>query len=170
MSAKCTVLTRGMDRDHRARMMIVGYVLAALVAFGCQQGEPRESRGEVAATVPLRRAPLTSFDEDVRRAQAELADGRAALASRIVMPVLRTAERRTPEAVLVASRAAAEWGGWGLVDAMLKFEPWIGSRFSGEGLELLARAALERGNATEARDYAERGLRVPADVNARAVR
>ena len=151
-------------------MMNLGYMFAALVAFGCQQGEPRESRGEVAAALPLHRPPLMSFDEDVRRAQTELADGRASLASRIVMPVLRTAERRTPEAVLVASRAAAEWGGWGLVDAMLKFEPWISSRFSGEGLELLARAALDRGNASEARDYAERALRIPADVSARAVR
>jgi len=150
--------------------MVMVQALALAVVLGCQQGEPRESRGEVAATVPLRRPPVMSFDEDVRHAQDELAEGRAALASRIVMPVLRTPERRTPEAVLVAARAASEGGGWGLVDAMLKFEPWISSRFSGEALELLARSALERGSATDARDYAERALRVPADVSSRAVR
>lgn len=149
--------------------MFAVHALALVAALGCQQGEPREASGEVATTLTLR-PPVSSPDPDVRRAQEELADGRAALASRIVMPVLRTAERRTPEAVLVASRAAAEWGGWNLVDAMLKFEPWIASRFSGEALELLARAALERGSATDARTYAEQALRVPADVNARAVR
>jgi soluble lytic murein transglycosylase len=160
-----------MDRDLRAPMtMVMVHVLALVAVLGCQQSEPRESRGEVASTVPLRRPPVMSFDEDVRNAQTELADGRAALASRIVMPVLRTPERRTPEAVLVAARAASEWGGWALVDAMLKFEPWISSRFSGEALELLARAALERGNATDARGYAERALRVPTDVSSRAVR
>lgn len=151
-------------------MLVALHALALSAALGCQQGEPREAAGEVAVSLPLRRAPVPSPDPDVRRAQNELADGRAALASRIVMPVLRTAERRTPEAVLVAARAASEWGGWRLVDAMLKYEPWVGTRFAGEGLELLARAALERGSAGDARAYAEHSLWVPADAGSHAVR
>jgi soluble lytic murein transglycosylase len=160
-----------MDRDRRPRMLLaIVHAVGFATLLGCQQGERHEAAGDVATVLPLRRPPVSSADPDVQRAQTELSDGRAALASRVVMPVLRTAERRTPEAVLVAARAASEWGGWSLVEAMLKFEPWIGSRFSGEALELLSRAALERGSATDARDYAERAFRVPADVNARAVR
>ncbi|HJQ19304.1 MAG TPA: transglycosylase SLT domain-containing protein [Gemmatimonadaceae bacterium] len=160
-----------MDRDLRGHMLaLTVHALMLAAALACRQGEPRESAGEVATALPLRPPPVSSPDPDVRRAQDELADGRAALASRIVMPVLRTAERRTPEAVLVAARAASEWDGWDLVTAMLKYEPWLSSRFGGEGLELLARGALERGNASEARSYAEAALRVPTTVSSRAMR
>ena len=43
-------------------------------------------------------------------------------------------------------------------------------RFGGEGLELLARSALERGDAADARTNAEAALRVPAEPAARALR
>ena len=86
------------------------------------------------------------------------------------MPILRIPERRTPEALLVAARAAAEWDGWPLVKAVLAFEPWLDARFEGEGRELLARSALERGDATEARANAEAALRVPSAPASRAVR
>jgi soluble lytic murein transglycosylase len=143
-------------------------LFAATVA--CQQGERRESPGEVATALPTRPAPIPTDDADVRAAQLQLSEGRGALASKIVMPVLRVPERRTPEALLVASRAAAEWRGWSLVHAMLAHEPWLASRFGGEGLELLARSALERGEATTAREYAEAALRVPSEAAARAFR
>lgn len=152
--------------------MITGLLHAMLLAatLSCQQGERRESHGEVAATLPTRPTPVPTPDRDVRAAQIELAEGRAAQASKIVMPVLRSPERRTPEAVLVAARAAADWGGWTLVTSMLAYEPWLKSRFGGEGLELLARSALERDDAPEARVRAEAALRVPAEPSARAVR
>jgi tetratricopeptide (TPR) repeat protein len=53
---------------------------------------------------------------------------------------------------------------------MLRFEPWIATRFGGEALELLARAALERGDAEEARSRAGEALRVAPDNASRAVR
>lgn len=140
------------------------------VTLSCQQGERRESTGEVAAVLPTTPTPIPTADGDVRRAQIELADGRGTLATRIVMPVLRTPERRTPEALLVAARAAASWGGWPLVNATIAFEPWLSTRFEGEGLELLARAALERGEAGKARDHAEAALRVRSEPAARAMR
>lgn len=161
----------GMDRDL-FRFMLNGLLPAIVLAstMACQQGDRRDSPGEVSATLPLRPAPIPTPDVDVRAAQVELAEGRAAAASKLVMPVLRIPERRTPEALLVASRAAAEWGGWTLVKAMLAYEPWIDTRFGGEGRELLARGALERGEATEARINAEAALRVSGAADARAVR
>jgi len=150
--------------------MLAVHLVVLSVLAACQQREPREAQGEVAPAFPLRPTPVTTSDASVQAAQVELAEGHAWPASKIVMPVLRTPERRTPEAVLVAARAAAEWGGWPLVRAMLAFEPWLDSRFGGEGRELLARSALARGEATEAKEQAELALRIPADAPARAFR
>lgn len=144
--------------------------LALLAVVACQQPDRRVSAGDVATSVPLHPAPIVTPDPDVRRAQNELADGRAAHASRLVMPVLRAPERRTPEAVLVAARAASQWGGWPLVRALLAYEPWIDSRFDGEPRELLARAALARDDAPEARTHAEASLRAGVGGEIRGVR
>lgn len=162
---------RGTDRD-RTRCMIHGFLHAALLvaAVACQQSDRRESTGDVAVTIPTRPTPIATSDADVRAAQNELAEGRGAHATKIVMPVLRTPERRTPEALLVAARAAADWGGWSLVRSLLAFEPWLDTRFAGEGHELLARSALERDEATEAREHAEAALRAESSPAARAVR
>jgi len=142
----------------------------AVTLLSCQQADRRDSPGEVAATLPFRRDPLPTPDPEVRLAQIQLAEGRPSLASRTVMPVLRLPDRRTPEALLVAARAAAEWHGWDLVKSILAYEPWIATRFDGEALELLARSALERDDAAEARARAEAALRVPASPSARALR
>ena len=151
-------------------MTALMHTLLVVGALACQQRDRREAAGEVAPSFPLRPPPIPTADASVAMAQMELADGHAWPASKIVMPVLRKPDRRTPEAVLVASRAAAEWGGWPLVKAMLAFEPWLDSRFGGEGRELLARGALARGEANEARDQAELALRAPADAGSRAFR
>jgi soluble lytic murein transglycosylase len=140
-----------------------------LAAVSCQQADRREARGDV-STIRTTPAPVPTPDEDVRAAQVELAEGNAWLATRRVTPAIRSPERRTPEAVLVGARAAAAWKGWTLVNAMLAFEPWLDTRFAGEGRELLARSALERGEATAARDHAEAALRAPGDASAKAVR
>ena len=152
---------------------MVGALLNALVfagVLGCQRRERREAQGDVATSLPIRPVPVITADSQVQTAQLQLADGHPAVASSIVMPLLRIAERRTPEAILVAARAASEWGGWHLVTAMLTYEPWLDSRFAGEGHELLARAALERGDATAAREHAAAALRVANDPASRGLR
>jgi soluble lytic murein transglycosylase len=148
----------------------MAHVALLFAALACQQSDRRESAGDVSVTVPTTPPPIATSDVDVRAAQNELAEGRAAHASRLVMPVLRVPERRTPEAVLVAARAAADWGGWQLVQSLLAFEPWLDTRFEGEGHELLARAALERDVATDARAHAEIALRMGTSTGSRAVR
>jgi soluble lytic murein transglycosylase len=157
-----------MDRDHW--FVMIGISMLLVATMSCQQGQSREASGDVGTALPLRPPPVETRDSAVQAAQTELLDGRAARATRIVMPVLRTPERRTPEALLVAARAAADWHGWTLVNALLRFEPWLETRFGGEGLELLARSALERGDATAAREHSEAALRVATDNTARAVR
>src|SRR4051812_13839487 len=79
----------GMKRDQRSRMVHVLSFAVAMTLMSCQQADRRDSPGEVAATLPFQRDPLPTPDPDVRLAQTQLADGRPALASRTVMPVLR---------------------------------------------------------------------------------
>jgi soluble lytic murein transglycosylase len=145
-------------------------VFALAAAVGCQQDARRDSRGEVAVVVPTAPAPISTPDADVRAAQEELADGRAWPATRLVYRAIKEPERRTPEALLVAARSAAAWKGWTLVNALLAYEPWLDTRFAGEGRELLARSALERGDAAVARDHAEAALRARANPASMAVR
>ncbi len=163
-------VSRGADRVLPRRMRCAVFQALLLVPVACQRAEPRESPSEVAVQLPARPADVATTDPDVQAAQKELADGRAAVASKLVMPVLRDPARRTPEALLIASRAAAQWGGWPLVNAMLAHEPWLKTRFGGEGLELLARSALERGEDKAAREYVEASLRVPSEPWPRATR
>lgn len=149
--------------------MLVPVLTLLLAAAGCQQDARRESRGDVPARLPLA-SPVPTQDGDVRQAQVLLADGHAWPATRQVYRAITVPERRTPEAVLVAARAAAEWRGWTLVNALLAYEPWLDTRFGGEGRELLARAALERGDAAAAAGHAEAALRARATQGATAVR
>ena len=151
-------------------MVILVHAVLLASVLACQQGERRDATGEVAATLSARPAPIPTPDIDVRAAQNELAEGRAWLATRKLATALRTPARRTPEAILVAARAATAWGGWDEVQKLLAGEPWLESKFGGEGFELLARAALERGDAAEARARAEVALRLPSEPAARAIR
>src|SRR5436309_1368923 len=106
----------GTNRDRRRRMRIgLLHVFVLVAAFACRQ-EKRESSGEVAAKIPAHPAPVATPDSDVSEAQGELAEGRPWLATRRLGTALATPERRSPEAVLVAARAAAAWGGWQYVD------------------------------------------------------
>lgn len=146
------------------------HVVMLAAAVSCQQGSSREARGDVAVVLPTSPIPIPTSDEDIRAAQVELAEGRAWAATKRVYSALRVPERRTPDAVLVAARSAAAWNGWTLVSALLEFEPWLDSRFDGEGRELLARSALERGDATAGRAHAEASLRISSDPAARAIR
>ncbi|HEU4994869.1 MAG TPA: transglycosylase SLT domain-containing protein [Gemmatimonadaceae bacterium] len=160
-----------MDRDFRRVVSTGLYALVLASAVACQKTQPAPASAEAAVPAPpTRNAPVATNDPDVQAAQLELAAGHASAATKIVMPVLRTKERRSPAALLVAARAASEWNGWTLVRALLAFEPWIDTMYAGEARELLARSALERGEAREARQHAEASLRAESPPTARAVR
>jgi soluble lytic murein transglycosylase len=66
------------------------------------------------------------------------------------------------------ARAAAGWEGWTEVERLLRDAPWLDSQFGGEGRELLARSALERG--TDALPDAQRALAAARDEPSRVMR
>src|SRR5688500_7985619 len=80
-------------------------------------------------------APATG-DTILVNAAAALQNGQPWRAAQILEPVLRDSTQRTPERVLLAARAAAEWGGWSQVNRLLGTAPWLDSRFDGLGREL----------------------------------
>src|SRR5919199_6037017 len=153
---------------HVLRLLIL---LAPACACSAPQGSRQDSGtdyemygGEVSVV------GLDSPDPDVRAAAAALRDGQAWRATRLVLPALRSAGRRTPEAVLVAARAAAEWQGWDEVRQFLRDARWLDSEFGGEGRELLARAALAKGDFLGATAHAAAAVRVAPNATTRAVR
>jgi soluble lytic murein transglycosylase len=113
---------------------------------------------------------LDSPDPDVRAAAVALRAGEAWHATRLVLPALRNAGRRTPEAVLVAARAAAAWQGWNAVQTLLQAASWLDVEFAGEGRELLARAAMAKGDVVAATAHAGAAVRAARDAQTRAVR
>jgi soluble lytic murein transglycosylase len=98
-------------------------------------------------------APLTAQSPLDEAARALAAD-EPWRATRLVAPLLETSRTRTPDAVLLAARAAAGWEGWGSVERLLAREPWLDARFDRLGRRLLAEAALARGAAREALPHA----------------
>ncbi len=109
-------------------------------------------------------------DSTVVAACDALAQGRAWRATRALDPVLADASRSTPDVVLLAATAAAEWSGWSEVARLLEPVAWIDTVQAGRGRVLLARAALERGLDSLARVHAEAALHTARDVRERARR
>ena len=90
-------------------------------AVSCSQPAAREM-SEGALEAPA------AGDSILLTATAALQNGQPWRAAQILEPVLRDSAQRTPERVLLAARAAAEWGRWGQVDRLLA-EEWLDSRF-----------------------------------------
>ncbi|NUR20137.1 MAG: hypothetical protein HOQ12_11450, partial [Gemmatimonadaceae bacterium] len=101
---------------------------------------------------------VRTSDSTVVAACDALAQGRPWRASRALVPVLRDPQRRTPDVVLLAATAAAEWTGWKEVRDLLAGEPWVDTVQAGRGRVLLARAALETGADSLARVHAEASI------------
>ena len=130
------------------RVLAVALVCPLLVSASTS------AEGSGAASRPARARAAAGADTSVTAAGEALSRGLAWRASRILAPVLRDSARRTPAAVVLAARAAGEWGGWGEVRRLLDAEPWVDTLFGGDGRALLARAALERGDAAAAARHA----------------
>ena len=101
---------------------------------------------------------VRTSDTTVVSACDELAQGRAWRATRTLEPVLADPVRRTPDVVLLAAAAAAEWQGWTEVSQLLDSQPWLDTLQAGRGRVLLARAALETGDDSVARVQIEASL------------
>jgi soluble lytic murein transglycosylase len=97
-------------------------------------------------------------DSLLASAAAALEAGEPWRATRMLDSALRDTATRTPQRVLLAARAAAEWEGWSRVEELLHDETWLDSEFEGQGRELLARAAIARRADTVAIDQARLAL------------
>ncbi|MEO5825187.1 MAG: transglycosylase SLT domain-containing protein [Gemmatimonadales bacterium] len=95
----------------------------------------------LAITAVLLAAPMCAQSplHDIERA---LDAGQAWQATQLAAPLLARADTRTPDAIMLAARAAAGWEGWSTVRSLLEKEPWLDSRFDRLGRRLLAEAAL----------------------------
>ena len=87
-----------MREEGRGKLPANGLLHGLVIALtlSCQPGERRESTGEVAVTLPTTPVPVPTLDADVQRAQIELAEGRATLATRIVMPAVMAMAQTSP--------------------------------------------------------------------------
>jgi len=90
-------------------------------------------------------APATSRSELLGEAEQAIADGRPFAATRLLAPALNTPAGRDPALILLATRAAAGWEGWGTVVRLLAQQTWLDELAGGDGRALLARARVERG-------------------------
>jgi len=79
--------------------------------------------GDVAAQTPSSLARSIGQTGELAKAEEAIAAGHPWRATQIVAPVLRDPKQRTPAALLVASRAAAGWGGWAEVDKLFTNPP-----------------------------------------------
>ncbi len=126
----------------------------------------------LALTAVLLAAPMCA-QSPLRDIERALDAGQSWQATQLAAPLLARADTRTPEAVILAARAAAGWEGWSTVRSLLEKEPWLDTRFDRLGRRLLAEAALGTQRNQQAliesraavagsttRDAAEQGLRL----------
>lgn len=110
----------------------------------CAQSSDTARRSSAADAV-LAAPERLDGDPMVTRADSLVRAGRPWRATVLLVNRLRVPDSASPELRLVGARAAAGWGGWAAVERLLRTAPWVGTRFGGEGRELLVVSALERG-------------------------
>ncbi len=152
-------------------MKLAGWLL--LFALRCGTAESVAGETALASTATEGTAEIDWGDDPVvQRARAAMNEGRPWRASQLLAPILSDPNRRTPEAVLLAAMAAAQWEGWAQVERLLSQESWIDSLFDGSARVLLARGALARNTDEDAATHSERGLetaRTPGQQGERLV-
>lgn len=153
-----------------SRVCNAALILLSASVIACVGTGESSAAGEVSQQGDDQLARAIAADPVLTEAVKAIESGHPWKATVAVSPRLAEAETRTHAAVIVAARAAAEWGGWTEVDKLLASEEWLDSVFSGEGRELLARAALERDSAASAIRNAEAALRRTNSPAARATR
>ena len=121
---------------RRRRVPHAWALFCVVGVFACAESgaTPSEDRG---------RGGSASQSPTLRKAVEALERNRPWLATELLSPLLKDSTKRTPEAVLVAAKAAAAYKGWSRVDDVLRGEEWLDQLAEGEGRLLLARAAHE---------------------------
>ncbi len=140
--------------------------MVSLLALSLALCSPVTAQAQPAAAVV---APQAA-DSAVEAAREAIARGLAWRASLLLGPVLADPARRTPEALIIAARAASGWEGWAEVERLIGDAPWLDSAFDGEGRALLARAALARRADSLAAAHAALAVRAAPDSASRGER
>jgi soluble lytic murein transglycosylase len=127
------------------RFSAIGLATWLWATTACAQTESRAV--DRAADTDLTRAAGERLTGDPLAARADslIRGGRPWRATVLLAPRLTTPASAPAELRLAGARAARGWEGWGEVERLLRDAPWLDKQFGGEGRELLARAALERG-------------------------
>jgi soluble lytic murein transglycosylase len=113
--------------------------------IACAQSESKTAERAAGRVVPLPEAAPLTGDSLAARADSLVRAGRSWRATALIASSLRVPANASPALRLAGARAARAWEGWTEVERLLRDAPWLDSGFGGEGRELLARAALERG-------------------------
>jgi soluble lytic murein transglycosylase len=138
----------GTNRDlatGMTRFCTVGLATWLWATTACAQTESRAA--DRAADTDLTRptGARLAGDSLAARADSLIRAGRPWRATALLASSLKTPASAAPERRLAGARAARGWEGWTEVERLLRDAPWLDTQFAGEGRELLARAALERG-------------------------
>src|SRR5437763_5194526 len=145
-------------------------LIASLLTVACSRDHQASAAGDIALTTNRDLVNAIAQNDALKAAQAAIDSGHPWRATQMLAPELKNPAKRTPAALIVAARAAAGWDGWPEVDKLLAKESWIDAQFEGEGRELLARSALERGVDTLALSSSAAALRDAKSPDLRAVR
>ncbi|CAN5800593.1 hypothetical protein BH23GEM8_BH23GEM8_07080 [soil metagenome] len=136
------------------------------------RGAALPNLGELTRLDAVRVLPRTGMTLAAMEARAYLDTGRPWAAWEVLRPHLGDPDATASGYVVLAARAAGEWGGWHHTRALLNGQEWLISHDSGDGLFLLGRAEEELGNVEVAverfRQYsAIRGARRTGEAQAR---
>lgn len=141
-------------------LLLAGVLLAVGVRSARRSQEPepvRMERTAPAARVEALAAAAAEFDPEIA---ALIRDGRPWYAAQRMRTYLRQHPDAPPEALLLAARAEAEWGGWERVRTLLDGKPWLDRTGGGEGWFLLGRAREEERQWAPAADAYARYLAI----------
>src|ERR1043166_2351054 len=144
--------------------------LVLLLAGACSRDHQASAAGDLSLGTNRDLENAIAQNDALKAAQAAIDSGHPWRATQMLAPELKNPAKRTPATLIVAARAAAGWDGWPEVDKLLAKESWVDAQFDGEGRELLARSALERGVDTLALSNSAAALRDAKAPDARAVR
>lgn len=140
----------------------VGLALLLPGNFGGQQADPALQPVQVPAQAEATEADSFQVPGVPPSVAVFLENGQAWRAARVMRDHLRKPENRSPEAILLAARAEAGWGGWPRVRDYLEPVAWLDEVRRGEGWYLLARAREEAEAWEQAFDAYDRFLAAAA--------
>lgn len=117
--------------------------------------------GQLTRMEPIRVLPRAELLLVAAEARTSLAAGRPWAAWNLLQEHLGDPTTAPSSVVVLAARAAGEWGGWSHVRDLLQDSPMLTQAEGGEGLFLLGRAEEELGNLASAAKTYQRYLAVP---------